>query len=80
MEGTRFRLYPQPGFLDNFADPEVVFVSSPAGTISEGPADDRMYTMFPVGKPEPYGIAPNPSQEALAPPWDVQPELRCDRP
>ncbi len=70
MEGTRFKLYPQPSFLDRFADPEVVYVSSAAGSIMEGPADDRMYTMFPIDKPEPYGIAPNPTQEALAPPWD----------
>ena len=67
-EGTRFRLFPQPGFLDSYAEPEVVMVSSPAGSVMEGPSDDRMYTIFPVGKPEPYGIAPN-GQDVLAPPW-----------
>ncbi|WP_136657657.1 hypothetical protein [Nitratireductor sp. XY-223] len=71
MEGTRFRLYPQPRFLDDFEEPETVYVSSPAGSLSPGPADDRMYTIFPVGKPSPYGISPDPEQgdDALMPPW-----------
>ncbi len=80
MDGTRFRLYPQPGFLDSFAEPEIVFVSSPPGSISAGPADDRMYTLFPVGKSEPYGFAANPGEDALAPPWrgDILPPPEPD--
>lgn len=68
-EGTRFRLYPQPGFLERWREPEVVAVSSPPGSISAGPADDRMYTMFPVDKAEPYGFAARPGEDAYAPPW-----------
>lgn len=80
MTGTRFKLYAQPNSPDSFGEPEVVVVSSPPGTISAGPADDRMYTMFPIGKSEPYGIAPNPSAEALAPPWigDILPPPEPD--
>ena len=82
MQGTRFRLYPQPGFLDDFSEPETVFVSSPAGSLSPGPADDRMYTIFPVGKPRPYGIAPKQSNGAdvLSPPWegDIHPPAMPD--
>ncbi|WP_300031880.1 hypothetical protein [uncultured Roseobacter sp.] len=68
FDGTRFRLFPQPGFLDSFAEPETVMVSSPPGTVGPGPSDDRMYTIFPVGKQDPYGIAPD-GQAAAAPPW-----------
>ena len=60
MSGTRFKLYPQPGFLDDFGVPETVYISSPAGTIGPGPSDLRIYTVYPVGKPTPYGIAPSP--------------------
>lgn len=68
MAGTRFRLYPQPYFLDNFAEPETIEVSSPAGSLAPGPADDRMYTIFPIDKKEPFGIAPDGSA-VLTPPW-----------
>ncbi|MCV3272840.1 gluzincin family metallopeptidase [Roseobacter sinensis] len=68
MQGTRFKLFPQPGFLDAFAEPEVIEVSSPAGSLRPGPSDDRMYTIFPIGKAQPYGISPDGS-DALAPPW-----------
>lgn len=67
-EGTRFRLFPQPGFLDSYKEPEVIAVSSAAGSVMEGPSDERMYTIFPIGKSEPYGIAPN-GEDILAPPW-----------
>ncbi|CTQ56587.1 hypothetical protein LP7551_05147 [Roseibium album] len=82
MQGTRFRLFPQPGFLENFQEPETVFVSSPAGSLQPGPADDRMYTVFPVNKPRPYGIAPGPADagNVLSPPWrgDVHPMAAPD--
>ncbi len=71
MEGTRFRLFPQPHFLEEFSEPETVYVSSPVGSLMPGPADHRMYTIFPIGKPRPYGIAPGPSDggDVLSPPW-----------
>jgi hypothetical protein len=71
MEGTRFKLFPQPGFLDGFGVPETVFVSSPAGSLGPGPSDERIYTIHPLGKPSPYGIEPDPSYAAnmFLPPW-----------
>lgn len=68
MQGTRFKLFPQPQFLDEYAEPEVIEVSSPPGSLGPGPQDDRMYTVFPIGKTQPYGISPDGS-DALAPPW-----------
>ncbi|MFD2740548.1 hypothetical protein ACFSUD_13250 [Sulfitobacter aestuarii] len=68
MEGTRFKLFPQPGFLRDFAEPEVVMVSSPPGSLMPGPADARMYAIFPIGKSAPYGIAPDGSA-LLTPAW-----------
>jgi hypothetical protein len=67
-EGTRFKLFPQPRFLEDFSEPEVVMVSSPPGSLGPGPQDHRMYTIFPVGKEKPYGIAAQ-GEEAAAPPW-----------
>ena len=68
MQGTRFRLFPQPQFLKDFAEPETVMVSSVAGSLGPGPSDDRMYAIFPIGKTEPYGIAPDGSA-VLTPAW-----------
>ncbi|MBW4707380.1 hypothetical protein KX928_06240 [Roseobacter sp. YSTF-M11] len=68
MEGTRFKLFPQPQFLDSYAEPETVVVSSVAGSLGPGPSDDRMYTIFPIGKKQPYGISPDGS-DVQAPPW-----------
>ena len=68
MQGTRFKLFPQPRFLEEYSEPETVVVSSPAGSLDPGPADHRMYTIFPIGKPKPYGISPD-GKDALAPPW-----------
>lgn len=69
--GTRFRLFPQPGFLESFAVPETVEIAVEPGTIGPGPSDDRMYTVIPVDKSGPYGIAadPNWDSQVLAPPW-----------
>ncbi len=69
--GTRFRLYPQTPDLDDPEEPETVYVSSPAGTISEGPADDRMYTVFPIDKPTHYGLHDESNGEPVLflPPW-----------
>jgi hypothetical protein len=52
--GTRVRLFPQAPFLPGFGEPEVVWLSPPAGTVRPGPADDRIYVIDPVEKPEPY--------------------------
>jgi hypothetical protein len=48
--GTRFLLYPQAPVMPGYTDPEVVWVSPPAGSIAPGPADDRMYVVDPIGK------------------------------
>lgn len=70
-EGTRFNLFPQPPFTGAGTAMETVQISSPAGSVGPGPADHRAYTVFPVGKTSPYGIADDPrrvSRLAL-PPW-----------
>mgnify|MGYP000169495743 CR=1 FL=1 len=68
--GTRFKLFPQPPFLEAFQEPEIIEVSSPAGSVGPGPEDDRMYTIFPVDKAEPYGIGANPDGDGMyLPPW-----------
>ncbi|WP_274628243.1 hypothetical protein [Arvimicrobium flavum] len=69
--GTRFRLYAQAPFLEPFHEPETVIVSSPAGSVGPGPADDRMYVVDPIGKPFAYGAAEDlrGSFAYLMPPW-----------
>jgi len=52
--GTRFRLYAQSPVLADFAEPQTVWVSSPAGSLGPGPSDARMYALQPVEK-KPYG-------------------------
>ncbi len=71
LEGTRFKLYAQPSFAHAELEPEVVMISSPAGTVGEGPGDHRAYTIYPVGKTAPYGIAGDPRNVSglLLPPW-----------
>ena len=51
--GTKFRIFPQPRFLDSFQEPETIFVSVKPDDIQPGPADDRMYVLDAVNK-EPY--------------------------
>ncbi len=53
---TRFRLFVQPPFEDARSKPEIVEVSSPLGSLTAGPADDRMFVVEPVGKTGPYGL------------------------
>ncbi len=69
--GTRFLLFPQPPFLDDFQEPELVEVSSPPGTVGPGPSNERMYTVYPIGKSGPYGIdGPGGSGAGkMLPPW-----------
>ena len=69
-EGTRFKVFPQPRFLEEYAEPEVIMVSSPPGSLGPGPQDDRMYTIFPIGKEQPYGFAAEGGGDAPAPPWE----------
>ncbi|WP_299967414.1 hypothetical protein [uncultured Roseobacter sp.] len=79
MTGTRFKLFPQPQFLESFGEPEIVEVSSPVGSVGPGPEDHRMYTIFPIGKTQPYGISPD-GQDPAAPPWTgpVEPPAEPD--
>ncbi len=68
-EGTRFLLYPQPPFLEGFEEPEVVTVSPVAGSVRPGPADDRMYAVYPHDKLVTYGARIGPRGEKFTPPW-----------
>lgn len=52
--GTKVRLFPQPQYLGGFAEPEVVWLSPPAGSVQPGPSDDRMYVVDAVDKRQPY--------------------------
>ena len=69
--GTRFRLFPQAPFLAPFREPEIVWVSSPAGTVGPGPADERMYVIDPIGKQKAYGETQDRlgNSTYLLPPW-----------
>ncbi len=68
--GTRVRLFPQPPFLEEFREPEVVVLSPPAGTVGPGPSDDRMYTVLPQGKDLHYGMQQGEFGSFLyLPPW-----------
>lgn len=71
--GTRVRLFPQAPFLAGFTEPEVVWLSPPAGTIAPGPADDRMYVVDPIDKAEPYAFPYLPPYRGPARP-PVQPD------
>lgn len=52
--GTRFRLFAQSPVLSDFKEPEVIYVSSPVGSLGPGPSDQRMYALQPEDK-KPYG-------------------------
>ena len=71
-EGTRFLIYPQPPIINPEAKPEVVVVSSPAGSVKTGPEDFRMYTINPVNKWPPYGMQTDARDKPYMylPPWD----------
>lgn len=53
--GTRFRIYPQPSFLDGWHDPVTIELPVPPGRIGPGPQDSRMHALVPIGKAAPYG-------------------------
>lgn len=71
FQGTRFRLFPQSPLDGEYDEPETVYVSSPAGTLREGPQDDRMYTVFPVEKHIHYGMHEDDDGKTFLflPPW-----------
>ena len=50
--GTRFRLF--PAYAAGYAEPEMVEVSLPPGTIGPGPSDPWMYAVHPLRKDDPY--------------------------
>lgn len=81
--GTRFRLFPEPGFIAAFREPSVVTVSSKAGTIETGPQDARMYAIEPLGKTLPYGLGLSPYGRSFMylPPWrdDIATPAEPDR-
>ena len=54
QNGTRVRLFGQSPYVVGFEEPEVVWLSPPAGSVRPGPADDRMYVVDTIGKDEPY--------------------------
>lgn len=68
--GTKFKLFPQPPFLPGFESPETVWVSSPPGSIGPGPSDERMYAVYPIGKPVAYGERETQDSKPLSPPWE----------
>ncbi|WP_341531903.1 hypothetical protein WKK05_38525 (plasmid) [Nostoc sp. UHCC 0302] len=53
--GTRFKIFPQPRFLEIFREPETVRVTISPDQILPGPADNRMYVLDAVNK-RPYGL------------------------
>lgn len=55
LPGTRVRLFAQPPFLEGNWEPEVVELSAPAGSVGAGPSDERMFVIYPIGKPGHYG-------------------------
>src|SRR5215218_8755472 len=52
--GTRFLVFPQPPFIPGYERPELVWVSTPPGQITAGPADRRMYVVDPLFQKAPY--------------------------
>jgi len=70
--GTRFKIFGQPPFESPQVLPEVITVSSPAGSLGPGPSDDRMYVVTPVGKKYAYGMNSGPlgTPFIYLPPWN----------
>ena len=57
--------FPQPPF-GSPVPLETVWVSSPAGSVGPGPADERMYAIDPLRQAQPYGIELRPVRHALS--------------
>lgn len=49
-EGTKFSLYCQPRFLPGFKDPVVHMLDLPAGSVKDGPMDDRIKVVNAIDK------------------------------
>ncbi len=52
--GTRFRVFPQPPFIPGYERPEVVWISTPLGSVGPGPSDNRLYVVDPMIPKTPY--------------------------
>ena len=57
--GTRFRIFPQPRYLQAFTHPETIHISVPPDKLLPGPVDDRMYVVDAVNK-QPYAQSDRP--------------------
>lgn len=51
--GTKFRIYPQPPWLEGFSQPVTIYINAAPGTIKAGPKDQRIYVVDALNK-EPY--------------------------
>ncbi|WP_146140290.1 hypothetical protein [Alsobacter soli] len=72
MRGTLFRLFPQAG--DAYPEPEVIEVSSPAGTVGPGPSDGLLAVVDAIDKPpyDPPAFAPPYLGPVRPPAWPDQ--------
>lgn len=72
--GTRFRLFVQPPYAEDASEPEIIEVSSPAGSIGPGPSDGAIYVLEPHGKQRAYGLNSGPfgTPFLYLPPWRGQ--------
>lgn len=52
-DGTKFKIFPQPRYLEDFKEPETIRVSLPPNEIGKGPSDTRMYVVDAKNK-KPY--------------------------
>lgn len=85
--GTRFLLYPQTPSTPGYDKPELVWISSPQGSILPGPANDRMYVVDPSHPKDPYTYPYLPPYQGMKHPpaepgpdghWDhIDPESRA---
>ncbi|MBG0564294.1 hypothetical protein [Actinoplanes aureus] len=73
--GTRFRIFPQPRFLQKadgsgplFPEPEQVVIALEPAAIQPGPADDRMFVVDAIGKLPYNRFFRPPYQGAFQPP------------
>ena len=51
--GTKFKIFPQPRYIEGFEEPETIRVSLPPDEIGKGPSDTRMYVVDAKNK-DPY--------------------------
>ena len=77
--GTRFRIFPQPRILEDFREPETVWVSPPPGRIGAGPNDGRMHVVDALDKRYYDGPAMPPWRGPAAPPLPPGPDGHFDQ-